>query len=69
VAEHVKEDVVVASTMDELRWLRKHLEAADTVLLREMMLGFVQAVMSAEADAACDAMLAQTRITVIDGDD
>ena len=26
LAEHVKEDVVVASTMDLLGWLRKHLE-------------------------------------------
>jgi putative transposase len=55
----VKEDVVVASTMDLLGWLRKHLEAADTDLLREMVLGFVQALMSAEADAACGAMLGE----------
>jgi putative transposase len=46
---------VVASTMDLLGWLRKHLEAADTDLLREMVLGFAQALMSAEADAACGA--------------
>jgi putative transposase len=59
LAEHVKEDVVVASTMDLLGWLRKHLEAADTDLLREMVLGFVQALMSAEADAACGAMLGE----------
>jgi hypothetical protein len=36
--------------MDLLGWLRKHLEVADTDLLREMVLGFVQALMSAEAD-------------------
>jgi hypothetical protein len=30
---------VVASTMDLAGWLRKHLEAADTDLLREMVLG------------------------------
>jgi putative transposase len=46
---------VVAATTDLLGWLRKHLEAADTDLLREMGLGFVQALMSAEADAACGA--------------
>jgi putative transposase len=50
---------VVASTMDLVGWLRKHLEAADTDLLREMVLGFVQALMSAEADAACGAMLGE----------
>jgi hypothetical protein len=30
---------VVAPTMDLLGWLRKHLEAADTDLLREMVRG------------------------------
>jgi putative transposase len=50
---------VVASTMDLLGWLRKHLEAADTDLLREMVLGFVQALMGAEADALCGAPLGQ----------
>jgi putative transposase len=50
---------VVASTMDLVGWLRKHLEAADTDLLREMVLGFVQALMSAEADAACGAALGE----------
>jgi putative transposase len=55
LAELEREDAVVASTMDLLGWLRKHLEAADTDLLREMVLGFVQALMSAEADAACGA--------------
>jgi putative transposase len=50
---------VVASTMDLLGWLRKHLEAADTDLLREMVLGFVQALMSAEADALCGAPLGE----------
>jgi hypothetical protein len=37
---------VVASTMDLLGWLRKHLEEADTDLLRSMVLGFVQALMA-----------------------
>jgi putative transposase len=50
---------VVASTMDLLGWLRKHLEAADTDLLREMVLGFVQALMGAEADALCGAGLGE----------
>jgi putative transposase len=50
---------VVASTMDLLGWLRKHLEAADTDLLREMVLGFVQALMSAEADVLCGAPLGE----------
>src|SRR4029450_11927621 len=50
---------VVASTMGVVAWLRKDLEAADTDLLREMVLGFVQALMSAEADAACGAMLGE----------
>jgi putative transposase len=50
---------VVASTMDLVGWLRKHLEAADTDLLREMVLEFVQSLMSAEADAACGAALGE----------
>jgi putative transposase len=48
---------VVAATMGLLGWLRQHLEAADTDLLREMVLGVAQALMSAEADAACGAPL------------
>jgi putative transposase len=55
LAELEREDTVVAPTMDLLGWLRKNLEAADTDLLREMVLGFVQALMNAEADAACGA--------------
>ena len=50
---------MVASTTDLLGWLRKHLEAADTALLRELVLGVVQALMSAEADAACGATLGE----------
>jgi putative transposase len=46
---------VVASTMDLLGWLRKHLEQADSDLLRELVATFVQALMGAEADAACGA--------------
>ena len=50
---------MVASTMDLVGWLRKHLEAADTDLLREMVLGFVQALMGAEAEALCGAGLGE----------
>lgn len=50
---------MVASTMDLVDWLRKHLEAADTDLLRELVLGVVQALMSAEADALCGAGLGE----------
>jgi putative transposase len=59
LAEHVEEVAVVASTMDLLGWLRKHLEEADTDLLRSMVLGFVQALMGAEADALCGAPLGE----------
>ncbi|HXF74225.1 MAG TPA: IS256 family transposase [Actinomycetota bacterium] len=41
--------------MDPLEWLRKQLEEADADLLREMVRTFVQALMSAEADAVCGA--------------
>jgi transposase-like protein len=43
---------VVASTMDPLGWLRKHLEAADTDLLRELVLGFVQALTDLDDEVA-----------------
>ena len=46
---------MVEPTMDPIVWLRKHLEQADTDLLREMVRTFVQALMSAEADAICGA--------------
>jgi len=46
---------VVEPNMDPIVWLRKHLEQADTDLLREMVRTFVQALMSAEADAICGA--------------
>jgi hypothetical protein len=61
LAEHVKEDTVVAPTMDPLTWLRKHLEQADADLLRELVATFVQALMGAEADAACAGTAEQTR--------
>jgi transposase-like protein len=46
---------VVEPTLDPVAWLRKHLEQADTDLLREMVRTFAQALMSAEADAICGA--------------
>jgi len=47
---------VVEPTLDPMVWLGKHLEEADTDLLREMVRTFIQALMSAEADAACGAL-------------
>ena len=46
---------MVDTTMEPLAWLRKQLEDADTDLLREMVATFIQALMSAEADAICGA--------------
>ncbi|CAN5183498.1 hypothetical protein BH20ACT24_BH20ACT24_09360 [soil metagenome] len=46
---------MVEPTMDPVVWLRKHLEDADTDLLREMVRTFVHMLMSAEADAVCGA--------------
>ena len=46
---------MVEQTLDPVVWLRKHLEEADTDLLREMVHTFIQALMSAEADALCGA--------------
>ncbi len=46
---------MVDATMDPAVWLRKHLETADADLLREMLGTFIQALMSAEADALCGA--------------
>ena len=41
--------------MDILSWLRKRLEQASPDLLREMVEGFAEALMGAEADALCGA--------------
>ncbi len=41
--------------MDPVVWLRKHLEEADTDLLREMVHTFIQVLMGAEVDAICGA--------------
>jgi transposase-like protein len=45
--------------MEPLVWLRKQLEEADVDLLREMVATFVQALMGAEADAACGAVFGE----------
>src|SRR5262245_36569870 len=41
--------------MDALEWLRKHLETDGSDVLREMVKTFAEALMAAEADAACGA--------------
>ena len=46
---------MVENTMDALAWLRKQLEQASPDLLREMVQGFAEALMGAEADALCGA--------------
>ena len=45
----------VTNTMDALDWLRKHLEDADSDLLRSMVKAFADQLMSAEASALCNA--------------
>ena len=46
-------------SMDVMAWLRKQLQEAEPDLLREMVSTFVQAIMSAEADALCGAGLGE----------
>jgi len=46
---------VVEPTMDVNGWLRKQLEQTSPDLLRAMVHGFAEALMSAEADALCGA--------------
>jgi transposase-like protein len=41
--------------MDALEWLRKHLEAEDNDLLREMVRSFAEGLMAAEMDVVCNA--------------
>jgi putative transposase len=47
--------VAVPSTMDPGSWLVKHLESEDGDLLREMIKTFAEVLMSAEAQAMCNA--------------
>jgi putative transposase len=46
---------VVPDKMDALEWLRKHLDAEGSDLLREMVATFAQRLMAAEVDVACNA--------------
>lgn len=46
---------MVPDTLDALDWLRKHLEADGSDVLREMVKAFAERLMSAEADALCGA--------------
>jgi transposase-like protein len=44
-------------------WLREHLDADGSDLMKEMVRTFAQALMSAEADALCGAPMARCRST------
>ena len=46
---------MATSSMDVLTWFRKHVEAAEPDLLREMLATFASSLMNAEADAICGA--------------
>lgn len=46
---------MVGSTMDPLDFLRKHLEEATPDVLRDLVQGFAELVMSAEVDSICNA--------------
>ena len=46
---------MVTKTMDLIGEVRKHLEQASPDLLREMVATFAELLMSADADAACNA--------------
>jgi transposase-like protein len=50
-----EENAMINESMDPLAWLRKQLEADDNDLLREMVRGFAEELMGAEADAVCGA--------------
>ncbi len=46
---------MVPDNMDALEWLRKHLEADDSDLLREMVKTFAERLMAADVDVVCNA--------------
>jgi putative transposase len=46
---------VVPDNMDALDWLRKHLDAEGSDLLREMVRTFAERLMAAEVDVLCNA--------------
>ena len=50
---------MVETTMELSSWLRKQLEQASPDLLRAMVQDFAEALMGAEADAACGASYGQ----------
>src|SRR5207244_12096833 len=47
--------VAVNNNMDALEWLRKHLDAEGSDLLREMVATFAERLMAAEVEVACNA--------------
>ena len=47
--------MAVPNIMDPREWLAQHLADADADLVRSMLQGFVEALMSAEASAVCNA--------------
>src|SRR4051794_24470678 len=47
--------VAVPNMMDPLEWLRQHLSELDGDLVREMLGEFAEQLMSADAQAACNA--------------
>jgi putative transposase len=47
--------VIAASSIDPARFLHEHLAQASPDLLRELLTTFIDALMSAEADAVCGA--------------
>ncbi len=50
---------MVMDRVEGLAWLRKHLEAADRDLLRELLKAVVEALMGAEAEVLCGAAYGQ----------
>jgi putative transposase len=54
-SKHEGDDAVASYNMDALEWLRKHLEADGSDLLREMIKTFAETLMGAEADSLCGA--------------
>ena len=51
---------MVEERVGSLAWLRKQVEVADKDLLREIVKGMVEALMSAEADSICGAPYRRT---------
>jgi hypothetical protein len=49
------DDAMVPNNMDALEWLRKHLDAEGSDLLREMVRTFAERLMAAEVDVLCNA--------------